>query len=367
VTIPDIDWSALEDAYGPATDLPGDMRGLVSSAPRKRAAALERLWARLCHQGSVYPASVAAVPQLVDLARSRRTGERHRILELLTGIAIGDHTNFLDGSLSPARQRPRPRRTTAVKTVEGQCHEAVASRSSFLRDLVADRDARVRAAAAFAVAWLGDPTRASSKAIAAQYRKERDPAARVSMLLALGYLGARAERATLERALDDGEVTSQVRAAAAIALAYLDGKKLSSAAREVLDAACVARALRNTAQPWNGGDLAGHAGAILATLPAPSRGRDDAIARLSAVGYIAGDKLAGELVRKVFSGRERKSAAGLTAPQRALLTTILRAGLVRSQGFVEHALKLRGLPPLRDLPAFVGAPAAIHRELRRRR
>ena len=85
------------------------------------------------------------------------------------------------------------------------------------------------------------------------------------------------------------------------------------------------------------------------------------------MGYIAGDKLAGELVRKVFSGRERKSAAGLTAPQRALLTTILRAGLVRSQGFVEHALKLRGLPPLRDLPAFVGVEAAIHRELRRRR
>ena len=136
--------------------------------------------------------------------------------------------------------------------------------------------------------------------------------------------------------------------------------------RDVLEAASVARTLRKTCQPWNWGDLAGHAADVLATLPVRTKGRAEAIARLNAVGYLAGDKLAGELVRKVFAGRDTKSARRLTDVQRELLSTILRSGLVRVEGHVEAALRLRGLPRLRDLPKFVGVEAGVHRELRRR-
>jgi len=363
---PTVDWSALEDAYGLATDLPEDLRGLVASVPRKRGAALDRLWARLCHQGSVYPASAVAVPYLLRLAATPATKDRDGIVELLAGIAVGDHTNFLDGALAAGRRKARRHRKRTARTVEARCYEAVAAGAPRLRALLADRESRVRAAAAFALAWLPDPTGASARVVGVRCRAERDAAARASMLVALGHLGAKAEREALEVALAEGKGPSAVRTAAAIGMAYLDGKRVPAAAREVLEAACVARPLRRTGQPWNGGDLAGHAAAVLATLPARTKGRADAIARLKGVGYIAGDRLAGELIRNVFSGRDPKSAASLTDIQRELLVTIVRAGLLRYQGFVEAALRLRGLPPLRDLPKFIGVEPGVHRELRRR-
>jgi hypothetical protein len=360
-----LDGSSLHDAFGPATDLTDDLRGLAAPTPKKRTAALDRLWARLCHQGSVYPASVEAVPHLLRLVSTTSTKNRGGIIELLSGIAVGDHANFLDGALSAAR-RKSPRRRANAKTVEGRCHAAVSAGAPTLRALLHDREAPVRAAAAFALAWLADPASLSSKALGARCLEERDVGARASMLIALGHLGATPRRAILEAALTEGTAPTAARVSAAIGLAYLDGKKLPAAAREVLEVACAAPALRETAQPWNGGDLAGHAAAILATLPARTKGRGDAIARLTVVSYLPGDRLAGELVRKVFSGKDTKSAARLTEDQRELLATILRAGLVRPQGYVELALRLRGLPPLRDLPKFVGVEAGVHRELRRR-
>jgi hypothetical protein len=70
--------------------------------------------------------------------------------------------------------------------------------------------------------------------------------------------------------------------------------------------------------------------------------------------------------RRGMTCREPKSAARLTEPQRAILETIVRAGLLRSRGFVEHWLELRGLPGVRDLPAFIGVKAGVHPELRSR-
>src|SRR5262249_9129644 len=160
------------------------------------------------------------------------------------------------GSLSPARSKRRPRKTITPKSVEAACYEAVRAHTPLLRALLGDRDARVRGAAAFALAWFPD-SGASAKAIAARCRTERDGAARVSMLIALGHLGANNERPELERIVEDGSLDSKTRAAAAIALVYLDGTRAKAEVRQVLASACASRSLRRTTQPWNGGDLAG--------------------------------------------------------------------------------------------------------------
>ena len=358
-----IDWSALGDAYGTAASVPDDLRALQSTKRSLATVAMDSLWGRLCHQGSVFPASAAAVPDLAAIASSRKAHLRAEVLELLAGIAVGDHTNYLDGALSPARQRGRTARTTATRSVEETCYRSVARHVPRLRALLADSDPRVRGAAAFALAWFRESAAASARAIATQCERERDDHARSSMLMALGHLGASSQRRLLDRAVAETGAGASSGVGAAIGLVYLDGRQATERARAVLEKGWRSRALRRTTQPWNDGNLAGHAAIVLATLPARKSVAEEAIDRLTGVGYLAGDRLGGELVRTMFAGRAPKPARDLTERQRTLLTTLVQTGLLRSQGFVEHWLKLRGLPDVRELPRFIGAVAQRHPEV----
>jgi hypothetical protein len=63
------DWSTLKHAYGPAEDIPPLLHRL-SLDPTPKNSNDEpwfTLWSALCHQGDVYSASYAAVPQIVRI------------------------------------------------------------------------------------------------------------------------------------------------------------------------------------------------------------------------------------------------------------------------------------------------------------
>lgn len=79
-----IDWSAVSDAYGPATDVPD----LLASAENGSADEedWQDLWSRLCHQGSVYAASFAAIPALARIARTTPVTAYSAPLNLLGAI-----------------------------------------------------------------------------------------------------------------------------------------------------------------------------------------------------------------------------------------------------------------------------------------
>jgi hypothetical protein len=70
-----VDWSELHHAYGPAGDIPT----LLQDARRAPAPSDYRdepwfsLWSALCHQGDVFTASYAAVPELMAIAEARHT------------------------------------------------------------------------------------------------------------------------------------------------------------------------------------------------------------------------------------------------------------------------------------------------------
>src|SRR4051794_15912341 len=93
----DIDWDSLEHAYGPATDVPGHLRGLLAGAADERRRALSGLYAGLCHQGTRYEASAVAVPFLLDLLADEATPDRAAIAGLVAGIAVGQHEVWLPG------------------------------------------------------------------------------------------------------------------------------------------------------------------------------------------------------------------------------------------------------------------------------
>ncbi|NKE59970.1 hypothetical protein FXN61_25490 [Lentzea sp. PSKA42] len=58
------DWSQLTHAYGTAEDIPGLLDRVATSNDSE---AWDELWSALCHQGTTYPASYAALPHLAGI------------------------------------------------------------------------------------------------------------------------------------------------------------------------------------------------------------------------------------------------------------------------------------------------------------
>jgi hypothetical protein len=81
-------WSQLRDAFGDGTRVPHLIAMLAAGNPD----AIADLYASIYHQGSVYSASFAAVPHLVDIARRERSPSfRAEILVLVGSIATARH------------------------------------------------------------------------------------------------------------------------------------------------------------------------------------------------------------------------------------------------------------------------------------
>lgn len=82
MNIDSIDWAGLSDAYGPSTTLPA----LLQKVEEQDEEAFDALFQRLCHQGSVYSASIAAFPFLIQLAEKSTLRLRADILGLAGAI-----------------------------------------------------------------------------------------------------------------------------------------------------------------------------------------------------------------------------------------------------------------------------------------
>ncbi|MFD0591433.1 HEAT repeat domain-containing protein [Catellatospora coxensis] len=185
-----IDWASLEHAYGPAIDTPGLLGDLCSADDAKVAAAHSALWASINHQGTVYPATVAAVPALIDAALHAV----HRRADLVTWIGA------LADPASHGRDLP------AVQT-------AVREHAAALAPLLDDEEQEVRAA----VVYLAAQTKAVPAAdLLALWESEDETDVRVALLFALAGCDAEGSAETLIEAFRDDE--PEVRLAAALAM-----------------------------------------------------------------------------------------------------------------------------------------------------
>ena len=95
-----IDWAALRHAHGVATDVPRHLEGLVSPDAGDREAALEALYASLWCQGTLWPATAAVVPFLLELIHSDDTPDREHLLLYLADVgraaSMGDDPWYAD-------------------------------------------------------------------------------------------------------------------------------------------------------------------------------------------------------------------------------------------------------------------------------
>lgn len=89
-----VPWERLYHAYGPAQDTPAWLLALLSDQTEQWDEALGRLWASICHQGSVYEASCAAVPFLIEILTEIPESRKPAILYLLDSLAhVSEYAN----------------------------------------------------------------------------------------------------------------------------------------------------------------------------------------------------------------------------------------------------------------------------------
>ncbi|MER6960778.1 MULTISPECIES: hypothetical protein [unclassified Streptomyces] len=90
------DWSQLSHAYGSAEDIPAQLDRLASDPTPEL---WSDLWSSLCHQGSVYSASFAALPWLADVAAGDDPGQTVNALTLAGAIMTGAEPSHEPGDV----------------------------------------------------------------------------------------------------------------------------------------------------------------------------------------------------------------------------------------------------------------------------
>ncbi|MFI0408116.1 hypothetical protein [Actinomadura sp. 3N508] len=204
----DIDWTALEHAYGPADDVPGLLRGIAEGPDPGRD--LNRLDVKIFHQGGfVCSAATAALPYLTAMAASPAIAVRPGVLELI-GSLVGE--------------------ANLVRSVDAGWPDAWAAALPRLLTLVGDPDVAVRRGLAKALSEATGDADVIVPALRGRWPGEDDGAARICIVLAAGRLAEGCTAEVLPETLgwlrdlrhDDG-AGGQVAPAAEIALAEAVG------------------------------------------------------------------------------------------------------------------------------------------------
>ena len=167
-----IDWASFSVSYGTGEDIPRLLRALTD--PAESAAALSQLMNAVNHQGWVSPAGIACVPWLVSVL-DHPAVPLATMVRLLADLTLGgNHESWLGDALHVGRH----------EDIYPFVNEA---RSTFVA-LLSHEDAKVRAAAALALAAISVDT-SSVAELNAAYAKERTADVKASLLLAIATQG----------------------------------------------------------------------------------------------------------------------------------------------------------------------------------
>lgn len=94
ISLDSSEWHRLKHAYGAASNIPQLLRHLADNpSPTKnyRDEPWFSLWSALCHQGSVYDASFAAVPHIVEVGIAASGPIDFGFFQLPASIELGRH------------------------------------------------------------------------------------------------------------------------------------------------------------------------------------------------------------------------------------------------------------------------------------
>ncbi|MFD1366131.1 HEAT repeat domain-containing protein [Actinoplanes sichuanensis] len=173
----EIDWTSMRHAYGPATEMPEVLRGLVAKRKRIRSWAQDCMWGGIHHQGDVYECTLRAVPFLLEAAAAPGVPGRPTILRLLASIGSAEVDDLgrlpETGGLWRAAQ------------------PAVAEGHPTFLALLADDRKKVRRAATEALLVDRERTAETLSALRGRLAVEKDVATRAAVIEAIGVIARR--------------------------------------------------------------------------------------------------------------------------------------------------------------------------------
>ncbi|MFF3853965.1 hypothetical protein [Micromonospora sp. NPDC002575] len=255
-----VPWGSLHHAYGPAVDVPGQLRALRSADPPARRRALSELSGNVYHQGTRWGASHHVVPFLVAIADDPATGDRAAVAGLLRAVVLGDRRDdalpfdpcrafaaadgitddqaalvdrhLAAGDLSEHDEAARLADQVAVRWAADAFHAGARHTDRYVRWL-AEPDPQLAGCAAELLAWFA-PDEAALAGLVAVPADGAHAAARASANLALGHCPVGSDRidARLGGLLSANRAV--VRVTAAVALARRLGDRLPDRALDVL-------------------------------------------------------------------------------------------------------------------------------------
>ena len=167
-SLDETDWSLVSCAVGPATDLPGYLRQLLSEDRGARDEAAEEVGCRIMSDGEVVEATAHVVPFLAYAA-----------------LSAGDHrAEYIDWMASLCR--PVPPADGLVDNDRLRVHSAIAEQLPRLTEFIRDPDVRVRRAMmSFLVCC---PASAVDAVIDLRILSDESPLVRADLLIALAFL-----------------------------------------------------------------------------------------------------------------------------------------------------------------------------------
>jgi len=350
--IDQVDWARLTHAYGPATDVPDQIRALASPDEDVRKRALHKSFGNIFHQGTRYEATPHAVPFLLELLAAPDTPGKADLLMLLASIAIGYDETWLPGPVPVSAGREAAAGGEAVAAAaphpgdddydedsgdyeyvmslsddeqrrmyaytEMAAYDAVRVGVPLFRSLLADGDASVRTWAASAVAWFPEDAGESLPALATV---RGEPVSTATAVVAAGLLGGRPDPGLL------ADPDPLLRWAAAIAFANVDQE---SASQEVV-AELLAQVVGETsgAVPFLDGDLRGYAALALGEVGERHHVAvfDTLLSRIPAVQGIPALPIVGQALRLAFPSTlaEGTAFSALDSRQQRLVSALVES------------------------------------------
>jgi hypothetical protein len=181
-----IDWFALEHAYGPADDVPGELRALLSPDPETRKGAQWTLYGNVYHQGTVYSATAFVVPTLLRLLADPSTPDRPWIIGYLASVA-DSHNAAQRVAAKNTAAAPEAWLTEWRRDAE-DAHQAVREGLPLLLHLLDDPSAEMRREVAQALGSLHQDATVCAEAIQARLRWDDDQWVRAALHFALADL-----------------------------------------------------------------------------------------------------------------------------------------------------------------------------------
>lgn len=198
-----MNWASVKHAYGPATDVPSNIRNLASQDKEVREKAMYNLCGNIFHQGTRYEATPYAIPFLLELLSVDSVQEKEEIILLLVNLALGYEDEYLPQGVDPDQFRNElleagAKVTEAQRATQQkfgfsypaliQCYDIVKSGIPQLYAFLETEDADLRNSAVFAMAWFPELAASSLPKILAYLETSEEENDLCNAILSAGLL-----------------------------------------------------------------------------------------------------------------------------------------------------------------------------------